>query len=234
MKWPKHPRGPIGTMGSQGQEGSLLYPGPPTSSASGPPSTSESGKSDPGSNHEPLPPVSTATTSLLSSGSVTGCRSVTGSRLLEFIVPGDPVPQPRGRAVRRGKFVKVLSAEDDHKVWIWRDRVIYEAKKATAKVQAENTARLVGPLVLSVLFVTPFTGTPRKKLPNPRRWNDAKKDLDNLMKSLKDALTEAQVWGDDGQVVCYGRVAKVRAAHGELPHTVVRIDLAGEIGEVWA
>lgn len=153
---------------------------------------------------------------------------------LEILVPGEPVVQPRGKPVRRGNHVAMVSAYADHPVWSWRERVVYEARKA---LTASPRDPFFGPILLSVLFVTPFTGAARKKGENPRRWHDAKKDLDNFLKPLKDALTEAGAWGDDGQIVMYGRVAKVRAAHGEQPHTRIRIEAAPpveSIREVWA
>jgi len=156
---------------------------------------------------------------------------------LEFTVPGEPFVQPRGKPVFAGgdnsKRVRMVSAHGDHPVWQWRARIIFEARQAmfTGKVETP----IEGPVVLSVLFVTPFTGARKKKSPNPRRWHDARKDLDNFLKPLKDALVEAGVMADDGQIVTYANVSKIRAAHGEQPHTRVRIEAAPAIiEEVWA
>lgn len=160
---------------------------------------------------------------------------------LEFTVPGEPFVQPRGKPVFAGgdkrRGVRMVSAHADHPVWAWRQRIVFEARQAIAAKMGgalRSPPLFEGAVFLSVLFVTPFTGTARKKGNNPRRWHDARKDLDNFLKPLKDSLVEAGVMADDGQIVCYGRVAKVRAAHGEQPHTVVRIEPAGEIAEVWA
>lgn len=159
---------------------------------------------------------------------------------LDITVPGEPFVQPRGKPVRRGNHVAMVSAYAEHPVWAWRSRIIHEARKAYAQsglIGPTPDSMFAGPLILSVLFVTPFTGTARKKGENPRRWHDAKKDLDNFVKPVKDALVEAGVMADDGQIVMYGQVLKIRAAHGEQPHTRIRIEAAPDVEtvrEVWA
>lgn len=144
-----------------------------------------------------------------------------------FRVPGEPRVQPRGKPipfVKDGKArVRMVSAYHQHPVWEWRARIIQEA------AQACQGRAFIDPVRLSVLFVLPFTGTAKKRSPNPRTWHTARKDIDNFLKPLKDALVEARIIEDDGQIVAYGKMAKIRAEHGEQPHTLVLLEPAGDV-----
>jgi Holliday junction resolvase RusA-like endonuclease len=97
-----------------------------------------------------------------------------------------------------------------------------------AAVQAALSASghaepLSGPLSLDVLFVMP---RPLAKIwktrPMPRYRHAKKPDLDNLLKSLKDALT-GLAWRDDAQVDMIHAI-KCTAAGDELPHVRVVIE----------
>jgi len=67
---------------------------------------------------------------------------------------------------------------------------------------------LSGPIRLIVKWLFLKSGTPGiyvriEPLENPPQgpqWKTTKPDLDNLIKALKDAMTEIGFWGDDAQV----------------------------------
>ena len=53
-----------------------------------------------------------------------------------------------------------------------------------------------GPVALTAVFMFPLIKKPAHKL-----WKATRPDVDNLIKTIMDALTEAKWWGDDGIVV---------------------------------
>ncbi len=145
------------------------------------------------------------------------------STTITITVPGLPIAQPRGRAVSQGgKFARVISAPGAHPVWQWRDRIKHEVDKMLALVGGENLFPLVQP-ALYALFVFPFTGTPRKTKPNPRTIHTSRPDLDNLLKSLKDALGETTIIKDDKAIWKYDFVCKIRGEPDEQPHTLIQL-----------
>lgn len=82
------------------------------------------------------------------------------------------------------------------------------------------------PLLLSVEFTFEFTTdhfvSGDKKNPlkdNPPHWYMKKKDIDNMMKPLKDGMAGA-LYEDDSQVCRYGQIDKV---WGYEPSTLVRL-----------
>jgi len=140
---------------------------------------------------------------------------------MQFTIPGIPIPQPRQRvAVRFGHATTYTPAK--HPV---------NAFKATARLAAAD-ARVVsynGPVAIRAEFVLPKPASRTKK-------RDAwvlspvatKPDLDNLIKSLLDALT-GLCWHDDAQVARmevlkrYVVTDKTGAAI-EAARTIVQID----------
>ena len=64
----------------------------------------------------------------------------------------------------------------------------------------------------------------------PRTWDTRRKDVDNLFKSLADALTTAGIWKDDSQVVWLD-AKKMIASGDEQPHVLVRITSLETIDE---
>lgn len=75
----------------------------------------------------------------------------------------------------------------------WRQMVTWEAAKALDDADAEA---FEGPLKVAASFVLP-----RPKSAMKRIWPFKKPDLDKLLRSVFDALTDAGVWLDDAQVV---------------------------------
>lgn len=99
-------------------------------------------------------------------------------------VDGIPKPQPRVKAYQRGARVGVYtpSTADD-----WKAQIITKA--------AEKKAFFEGPVRLTVQFYLPRPKARRKDY-----YCMTKPDIDNLLKAVMDALTQARVWRDDGQV----------------------------------
>ena len=67
----------------------------------------------------------------------------------------------------------------------------------------------------------------RKRTPRPRQWRIKKPDLDNLLKTVKDACSKV-VYLDDSQIV---RITseKIQCAQGEAPFTRVSFEEINQI-----
>ncbi|MCX5119232.1 RusA family crossover junction endodeoxyribonuclease [Micromonospora sp. NBC_00362] len=145
---------------------------------------------------------------------------------LTITVHGDPATQGskqarpiyRGRGdakVFTGKVAQVESNKEKHKSW-------REAVK-TAALDAGTGTPIDGPIRAVVVF------TLRKPDSAPKRrrtWPHRKPDIDKLLRSTFDALTDAGVWRDDSRVVDL-RTRKVFPGEDELalhtPGVVIRL-----------
>lgn len=120
-----------------------------------------------------------------------------------LFVDGIPKPQPRPRRARNGGVYNPRTAA------AWKAEV-----KAVFMGGSSNP--LTGPVCLQVCFF----------MPRPKKMKSGeigliphvkKPDLDNLLKSTMDAMTEAGVWRDDAQVFAlaagkwYGRGSRTGA-----------------------
>ena len=111
--------------------------------------------------------------------------------IVNFEVPGDPVPQSRPRFTRQGH------AYEDKKVKAYKDRVA-------------RIARLVmggrEPMEGAVMCKCKFIFEPPKSMSKKRAsamvgsWCMVKKDTDNLIKSVTDSISGI-VYVDDKQIV---------------------------------
>jgi len=102
-----------------------------------------------------------------------------------LVIHCKPAPQPRVRAYRWGARVGVYTPDTAAE---WKSQVILAALAHRGKFA-------VGALQLEVEFYLPR--------PQAHKHDDyvaVKPDLDNLLKSTMDALTNAGVWHDDAQV----------------------------------
>lgn len=139
--------------------------------------------------------------------------------MIQFTIPTIPVAQPRQRhrviAAGPRQFVQNYTPAK-HPV---------NAFKAAAQLAASQhvTAPLDGPLSMWVTFVFPRPASKiRKRGPNPRYPHTSRPDLDNLCKSLKDAL-KGIAWRDDAQV-WWLNGQKFVASADEQPRVEVRIE----------
>ena len=130
---------------------------------------------------------------------------------LEIIVLGTPAPQgsKRGFAVKaKGAYTgKVAQVESSAKVKPWRMAVKYAAMDEI-RATTDHWLPLSGAVNLIVAFRLPRpkghygTGCNAGLLKPSAPWfPNGRPDLDKLLRSTFDALGEANVWGDDAQVV---------------------------------
>ena len=129
---------------------------------------------------------------------------------IRFTVFGQPVPQGRPRAFRRGRF---LGFYDPARSRSWKQEVRLQARPF-------RPARPIqGPLAMEIHF----TLYRPKSLPRRLVHHVRKPDLDNFIKAVKDAL-KGLIYRDDSQVVrlsaskAYGDPPRVDLIIEELAH----------------
>ena len=137
---------------------------------------------------------------------------------LHFFVPGIPAPQGSKSAyVRGGRAVVVeggsKTGRDKHKAW--------RAAVTDAASEAHVGDTFVGPVCVDLFFVMPRPKSVRREYPA------VKPDLDKLIRSTLDGISDAQVWTDDALAV--GIVAqKVYAGSGDTPGAHITIGRWGQ------
>lgn len=132
---------------------------------------------------------------------------------LEFVVVGQPAAQGSKRPVGGGRLV-----EQSKNVKPWRDAVRTDAAQARGV-----RPPLLGPLAVTLIF------TVRKPASAPKRrrtWPATRPDVDKLVRSTFDALTDAGAWADDGQVVELLAIKRYTGDPGALPTPGARIAIS--------
>lgn len=109
-------------------------------------------------------------------------------------VAGEPVPKGSMIGLRRGQRV-VLVAGNETKLRHWREHVTNTAR---ARAALTDAPRFHGPLAVTLAF---FVTRPASVTPTKRPRPSVPPDIDKLARAILDALTQAAVWDDDGQVV---------------------------------
>ena len=162
---------------------------------------------------------------------------------LAFQLSGTPSPRPRPRcrAVRvgrkwigqmyhpKGRHPDDPRAESDDIAWwrahAWHARLIAQAKSTPGFPRTPwlGYVRLSG----DFFFERPESMYGRKH-PDGPILRPSKPDRDNLDKAVMDALTEARLWKDDGQVCAGGELLKWYAAKGAGPGLIVIGELVAE------
>lgn len=127
----------------------------------------------------------------------------------QFVVPGQPVPQPRVRVSTRGGFARAY-VPARHPIHAYR-----QAVQAAAAGRLPSSAYFA--LDIVAVFERPKSHLTKRGLKADAPAFPPRVDWDNLGKGVCDALT-GLLWEDDDQVVD-GHVAKRYAAPGEQPHT---------------
>ena len=143
--------------------------------------------------------------------------------ILDITIPGEPQGKGRGRAVRVGAGVRVVTPKPTRS---------YEATVAQVAGWARKNAPwpVPGPLLVDIEAVHRRPGGAfRQADPDGRMWRPRKPDIDNVIKAILDGLGQAGVWQDDGQVVelrarqVDGAIVDRRAKTSEAPHVRVRV-----------
>lgn len=137
--------------------------------------------------------------------------------LASFRVVGNPKAQPRVKAFRRGNHAGVYTPATAQG---WKEAIKIVAMDVGIQGKLWDC-----PIELRVEFYLP-----RPKSRKKDTWVTTKPDLDNLDKSLRDALTDICVWRDDSQVVC-GYSVKLYETDDEPPGCMVIIADASEAGK---
>lgn len=107
-------------------------------------------------------------------------------RRWRFCVHGNPEPQARPRVSFHSGYAHAYSPKSE-----W-----YETFFTAAKIYAPERI-ISSPVFLSVEFRF-------KKLRSTKKsdlWKSVRPDLDNLLKAIFDAMTQAKWWKDDGLIV---------------------------------
>lgn len=128
---------------------------------------------------------------------------------MNVFVPGNPVPQGSKRAIlRKGTNVPIIL--DNNRIGLaqWRSQVAAYAMNQKAR---EGSLTIQGPVAIRLEFW--FKRPDHHYLPvNSKRdvpvlkpgvpgYLAAAPDLDKLIRAVFDALTDADIWHDDGQVI---------------------------------
>lgn len=148
----------------------------------------------------------------------------TSGSLVSFVVWGVPVAQPRQRH-------RMVKADDKTYVSNYTPaRHPVQAFKQACKIEARSRfpfePRRDCSLRLHVLFVLPRPQSLIwKTKPMPRVPHNKKPDIDNLLKSLKDALTGI-LWHDDSQIASVIASKVIASGSGnDGPHVRVALEV---------
>lgn len=134
-------------------------------------------------------------------------------------VPGLPIAQPRQRTTKTG--FNYTPTRHPSNQW--------KATVALAWQQSGQRGPLTGAVCLWVEFVLPRPRTRPQKVPATvwklASWvlHRSRPDLDNLVKSVKDALN-GLAWSDDSQVAQL-HAGKRYAGRDEAPHALLTIEV---------
>ena len=127
------------------------------------------------------------------------------TRLHLSSIPPKARPKARGRIIGKRAAVNLYTT-DAYKAW--RAAALGEVRAAWG-----TRPQLQGPVDVRALVVIQRPKADRRMAGAAREWAPRTPDLDNVIKGVLDARTEAGVWGDDSQVValtvhrCWGAVA---------------------------
>jgi Holliday junction resolvase RusA-like endonuclease len=152
-----------------------------------------------------------------------------------FFVPGRAVPQGSKTAMISKSTGKPIVVDKDQRLPQWRRKVTNEAIETQAELMQTNPALYEmlpfrGPVGISVRFIMErpkfHYGTGRNAdhvKDSAPKYPATMPDIDKMLRAILDALTDAQVWLDDGQVV-YVLTTKVYPGNAQVvPGVVVEV-----------
>lgn len=126
-------------------------------------------------------------------------------RTTEFIIIGQPVSCPRPRVTRHGTFYP-KKYKEAKKLYAGQIRLHFAHN---------NLDQFIGPVALHVAFIH---RRPKAMKGVDRVWKTTRPDVDNLVKTIKDAISAAGAWKDDSQC-CVLYAIDNYAEPNEEPHT---------------
>ena len=138
---------------------------------------------------------------------------------LSYFVPGRPVPKQSYRASKFGGY---------------QPKRVTDFKKV-AQLIANNAAKKQGwkkadgPLLLKLVFRFRCPSSARKADRLIYRWRKERPDLDNLLKSIIDSLSQS-LMEDDSQICCVVSI-KIIAKQGDPEGTSVTLETLGDYDE---
>lgn len=128
---------------------------------------------------------------------------------MNLFVPGNPVPQGSKRAIlRKGTNIPIVLDSNRIGLAQWRSQIAAYAMEQKAK---DGRDTFIGPVAVRLEFYLKRpqdhylpVNSKRERLelrPDAPLYPPTTPDLDKLVRGVFDALTDADVWKDDAQVV---------------------------------
>lgn len=119
-------------------------------------------------------------------------RASAAPAFIAFTVYGTPIPKGSTRAfMPKGARFPIVTA-DNAKTKPWQEAIV------AAAVEARNGGTPIAePVTLYAIFYLPRPKSAPRRVVYPAK----KPDLDKLVRTLKDGLTRAGIYHDDGQVI---------------------------------
>lgn len=150
-----------------------------------------------------------------------------------FVVYGTPAPQGSKRGFYNQKTKRVNIVEDSKRVRPWKEAVKEMALSARGLTEDDSLADpIAGPVVVSVRFYLP---RPRSHFGTGRNAGTVKAsaptfpavvpDLDKLVRSTLDALTEAGLIVDDKQIVGLNAIKRYPDMLMDSPGAVIVVEV---------
>lgn len=110
-------------------------------------------------------------------------------RIYEYILKGKPMACPRPRSTRQGK-IYMPKEYNKHKKAITADLI--------SQFVIQGHSKIVDPVQVEIVFIYP---RPKYLGGDDLRLKDTKPDIDNIIKTVLDGITNAGIWTDDNIVV---------------------------------
>lgn len=134
--------------------------------------------------------------------------------MIQFTVPGDPVPQGRPKFTTRGKFPRAYDPPKSR---------AYKAKVAAVAYKAMAGRMIMSPVCVTVDIYRPIQKSDSRKVHAAKASGEilpmVKPDIDNVFKAVTDAL-KGIVWQDDNQM-CKAIISK---KYSDTPRVEVKIE----------
>ena len=132
-----------------------------------------------------------------------------------LIIGGKPMPCPRPRKGKHGVYMPP-------KYMAHKEEMIKQIKRLME--DKGIVERISGPLAVSIVFVHKRTRDLKKKsAPDSRVFKVTRPDIDNLQKTIFDALQGAELFWDDSQIALSAAL-DMYSSRDEDPHTEITIE----------